>query len=294
MSTLSLKITDLMNLNNIKNETELANYIKVAHEDLRRFLSCKSKNPDKKILKKIANFFELSVDELMQDNRMESIYISDNERYHDSPSSVLRYLMRDIGDISEGELFRRTGVPQPTIHRILSGATPNPRMDSIEPLAEFFNVTPDQMLGRIPLPKDRIPGTFVTLSETKKMVPLLNWSEIVYWPNILKNTDFKTDRNWVTSESGIKGEAFALKITSADYLPEFRNGTIIIIDSNRKPKNGDFAIGVSKKNNTVILGRILIDNDYSIIIPLVGNYSELPIGRAIDVCGIISEAKHRY
>ncbi|MBV8802197.1 MAG: helix-turn-helix domain-containing protein [Gammaproteobacteria bacterium] len=291
MTTLSLKIHHLMELKNIT-EMELSKYIKIPYKEFNHFLS--SKHPDKKILKKIANFFELSVDDLIQDNRMESIYISEGERYHDSPSSVLRYLMHDIGDISEGELFRRTGVPQPTIHRILSGATPNPRIDSIEPLAEFFNVTPDQMLGRIPLPKDRIPGTFIALNETKKIVPLLDWPEIASWPNILKNSNFKTNRTWITSESGIKGEAFAIKIINEDYLPEFRNGTIIIVDVTRIAKSGDFAVGVQNKNNIATLGRILIDNKTSIFIPLIGKYSELFIGRTVNLYGIVAEAKHHY
>jgi transcriptional regulator with XRE-family HTH domain len=294
MSVLSLKISDLMNVNNIKSEAELAKIIKIARDDLHRFLTSKSKNPDKKILNKIAEFFEVSVDELIQDNRIESIYISENERHHDSPSSVLRYLMKDIGDISEGELFRRTGVPQPTIHRILSGATPNPRMDSLEPLAEFFNVTPDQMLGRIPLPKDRIPGTFVALTETKNIVPLLHWSEIVYWPKILKNPDFKTDRNWITSESKIKGAAFALKIMSTDYLPEFRNGTIIIVDSNRTPKQGDFALGIAKKNNAAVLGQVSREKNNLVLVSFSESYGELIIGRSVDLCGVITEARHQF
>lgn len=294
MSALSLKITDLMTVNNIKSEAELAKYIKIARNDLHRFLTSRSKNPDKKILNKIAEFFEVSIDELIQDNRVESIYISENERHHNTPGSVLRYLMKDIGDISEGELFRRTGVPQPTIHRILSGATPNPRMDSIEPLAEFFNVTPDQMLGRIPLPRDRIPGTFVALTETKNIVPLLHWSEIVYWPKILKNPDFKTDRNWITSVSGIKGAAFALKITSTDYLPEFRNGTIIIVDSTRTPKNGDFVLGIAKKNNAAVLGQVSLEKNYLVLVALSESCGELVIGRAVDLCGVIAEARHHF
>ena len=97
MNTLSLKITNLATLNNVT-ETELAKHIKMSLGDLHHFLL--SKHPDKKILKKIAQFFEIPVDELIQDNRIESIYIAENERYHDTPSSVLRYLMPD-SDITQ-------------------------------------------------------------------------------------------------------------------------------------------------------------------------------------------------
>jgi transcriptional regulator with XRE-family HTH domain len=285
---------DLMQQHRIQNDSELARYIKVAHADLKRFLASKTKNPDKIILSKLAAYFEISIDELIQDNRVESIYIAEDNRHHETPGAVLRYLMQEIGNISEGELFRRTGVPQPTIHRILSGATPNPRMDSIEPLAEFFNITSDQMLGRIPLPVDRIPGTFMALRETKKALPLLSWLEVVNWPGLMKNPDFKTNRQWVSSDSGIKGDGFALEMMNTDYLPEFRQGTIIIVDSKRTPKQGDFALGVLKKNNLVVLGQMVIENNSSLLLPLSGSARVLFIDQDVLLRGVIAEAKHQF
>ena len=45
--------------------------------------------------------------------------------------------MRDRG-WSEGELARRSGVQQPTIHRIITGETKSPRRDKIERIAKAF------------------------------------------------------------------------------------------------------------------------------------------------------------
>jgi transcriptional regulator with XRE-family HTH domain len=49
--------------------------------------------------------------------------------------------------ISQAALSRATGVAQPTINRILCEVTLNPRHDSMERLADFFDVTPDSMYG---------------------------------------------------------------------------------------------------------------------------------------------------
>ena len=49
--------------------------------------------------------------------------------------------------ISQAALSRATGVAQPTINRILCEVTLNPRHDSMERLANFFDVTPDSMYG---------------------------------------------------------------------------------------------------------------------------------------------------
>ena len=53
------------------------------------------------------------------------------------------------------ELQRETGVPQPTIHRILTGESTDPRTKTLRPLADFFRVSVSDMRDRdlsIPTP----------------------------------------------------------------------------------------------------------------------------------------------
>ncbi|TAA42499.1 helix-turn-helix domain-containing protein [Pseudoxanthomonas winnipegensis] len=57
-----------------------------------------------------------------------------------SVAENLRELMRLRG-ISENELSRQTGVPQPTIHRVLAGSSADPRDGTLRPLAFFFKVS---------------------------------------------------------------------------------------------------------------------------------------------------------
>jgi transcriptional regulator with XRE-family HTH domain len=47
--------------------------------------------------------------------------------------------------ISENELARKTGVPQPTIHRVLKGKSEDPRDATLRPLAGFFGVSVEQL-----------------------------------------------------------------------------------------------------------------------------------------------------
>jgi len=62
-----------------------------------------------------------------------------------------------IEALSENQLSRNTGVPQPTIHRILSGRVGDPRDGTLRPLAEYFGVTVEQM--RTVLPRPGTPPT---------------------------------------------------------------------------------------------------------------------------------------
>jgi|TARA_B110000259_G_scaffold79327_1_gene92923 transcriptional regulator with XRE-family HTH domain len=63
--------------------------------------------------------------------------------------SMLLYKLMKQRQVSQTSLSRATGVPQPTINRILNGVTLYPRHDSMVRLANFFDVTPDSMYGSL-------------------------------------------------------------------------------------------------------------------------------------------------
>jgi transcriptional regulator with XRE-family HTH domain len=59
-------------------------------------------------------------------------------------SKQLAKLMRDQ-NLSQSALSRATGVPKPTINRILSEVTREPRRDSVVRIANYFGVTPESL-----------------------------------------------------------------------------------------------------------------------------------------------------
>ena len=62
-----------------------------------------------------------------------------NRQMRESMSTELARLMKLEG-ISQSGLSRATGVPQPTINRILSQVTQDPRRDSMISIANYFGV----------------------------------------------------------------------------------------------------------------------------------------------------------
>lgn len=69
----------------------------------------------------------------------------------------------DQQGLNETALARATGVPQPTIHRLLNANTLDPRDSTLRPLAEHFGVTVEQLRTALPDPlppllKKRIPA----------------------------------------------------------------------------------------------------------------------------------------
>lgn len=76
-------------------------------------------------------------------------------------SSILSHLMAEIG-IKSAQLARETGIGQPVVHRLMTGATENPQVLTLKPIADFFDVSLDQLLGLSPLNKQK-PMDNITL-----------------------------------------------------------------------------------------------------------------------------------
>lgn len=90
-------------------------------------------------------------------------------------SKQLSKLMRD-NSLSQSALSRATGVPQPTINRILSGVTREPRRDSVVRIANFFGITPESLYESGSAKSPRTP-TAETVEEIYKRIAMLSITE---------------------------------------------------------------------------------------------------------------------
>ena len=72
-------------------------------------------------------------------------------------ADILGRLMQKY-EIGENALARATGVTQPTIHRILTGESSDPKTGSLRPIAEHFGITVAQLRGDEPLQGLPVPG----------------------------------------------------------------------------------------------------------------------------------------
>lgn len=117
----------------------------------------------------------IHVNELMdsfQINFMTKFVIMKNTRI----GQILNRLMTEK-KIRVAELARRVNLPQPTVHRIATGACEHPHLSSLEPIASFFSISIDQLKGHEP----------IQWLDRASKVPLLTWEDALHWP---VNKDF--------------------------------------------------------------------------------------------------------
>ena len=154
-------------------------------------------------------------------------------------------------NISEAELARQTGLPQTTVNRLLLGSTADPRASTLRPIAKFFDITIDQLLGIEDIPQDRISGTFrATNRDAWTHVPIIEWNDAIAWLLEMTTTTYTLTTNGPS--------LIALLASSHSHYcppsmePMFRRDSILIIDPDADLVDGKYVILTLDGSNTVI------------------------------------------
>ncbi len=83
-------------------------------------------------------------------------------------SNILSHLMAKTG-IKSAELARKTGIGQPVVYRLMTGTTENPQILTLKPIADFFGVSIDQLIGLTSLENQKPLNTTLVHDLTNKL-----------------------------------------------------------------------------------------------------------------------------
>ncbi|MDQ8039052.1 MAG: S24 family peptidase [Rickettsiella sp.] len=202
-------------------------------------------------------------------------------------SNILKGLMAELG-INESELARRTGIGQPVVHRICSGETDNPKVATLSPIANFFAISISQLIGDEPLPTDRIAGTFNPEAQGWRQIPLLEWEQVLSWPNLSQKS---APLPAISTDIELSQHAYALAVRDTTMEPRFPEGTVLIVDPNLKPNNLDFAIIHVEGHDLPNFKQILIDGGHTILKPLNSDFKTLLLDKPHKFLGVMIQSR---
>ncbi|KTD66774.1 HTH-type transcriptional regulator [Legionella steelei] len=171
-------------------------------------------------------------------------------------SNNLQHLMRIHGNISVSELARLTGLPQPTIHHILSGSTKNPRKKALEELSNFFSVSVNELTGLETLPAV-IPDVIKEDLQIST-IPIIEWDSLKTWPLEANKIH---DKQEILINQKIAKNSFALIMPDDSMEPLFQKNSLLIFDSGKNPKDRDFVIVNLSKEGVVLFNRLFSENN---------------------------------
>lgn len=188
-------------------------------------------------------------------------------------------------NLSESELARQTGVCQPVIHRLASGETDNPKIESLRPIAKFFSISLDQLVGDAPLLSDQ---PLFYIEQELFNLPLITLKEAILWPENRGNTFYST---LVQTDLKISDQAYAIRLKDSTMYPMFPDGTLLIIEPNQQCMHKDFVIAYKKGQQQAIFKQILIDGKYHYLKSVSPDYPSQKMTKHDKILGVMLQAR---
>jgi SOS-response transcriptional repressor LexA len=138
------------------------------------------------------------------------------------------------------------------------------------------------------LPANRLPGTFNPTAQAWQQVPLLDWDQVLEWPNAA--TLGKPTQS-VSSDMPLSEKAYALAVKDTTMEPRFPENTIIIVDPAIQPTNRDFAVVHLEGQKHPTFKQILIDGDTAYIKPLNPDFKAQLLDKKYKFLGVVVQAR---
>lgn len=160
------------------------------------------------------------------------------------------------------DLAREVNLPQPTIHRIVTGQSTRPYKSSLEPIAKYFDVTSEQLLGLHPLPADQEGSQFIennimpNLTEGFQIIPLQRWDSLF---------DINVKSEGQLAVGNVSKRAFALIMQDYSMEPLFEKGSTLIFDPELTPIDHSFVLIKRIVTKSCVFRQLLIDHDQKYI-----------------------------
>lgn len=202
-------------------------------------------------------------------------------------SFVLQNLL-ELHHISPTELSRRSNVPQPTLHRLLSGPTRKPNSSTAEALCVFFKVNKNQLLGIEPLNHCRANDHLLR-------IPLVSWDNIYEF--YLDNFDVKFDIKTIVVDPTITKNSFALITTDSTMEPLFPPETTLIFDPTHEIKDRCYVLVFIKDEKKAIFRQLIIDGNLRFLKTLNPDIANIMIRKLTSddlILGTLIQAKKNY
>lgn len=201
-----------------------------------------------------------------------------------SLASNLKHLMTQRG-MTETELAKILNLPLMTIRRIASGETVDPRISTLKLISDYFNVPVDMLLS-----EEKMSSEIKSkVAASPQFVPILNW-EMVCDRNFL-NVRMETWDNWqpIANSEGqsLSPRSFALP-SKPSLQPRFPLGSLIIIDPDEEPDDGDLLLVRIGSNSELSFRELMIDPPNWLLQPVVLGSDLLKFNKNADsIVGVV-------
>ena len=164
----------------------------------------------------------------------------------------------EVRSLNEAQLARAVEMAQPTMHKLMSGATSDPRISTLVPIADYFGVSIDQLLGLAPLDAKMVISTEKSAHSAIKL-PVLPWDHLIEHRENLSKLTLSNWNEWITINKPVNKNGYATRVQNNSFPAPFSNNTVISVDPILPVVNGCYVLVKAANTNSISIKKCLFD-----------------------------------
>lgn len=178
----------------------------------------------------------------------------------------IQVLMKEKGIENVTELARRTRIPQPTMHRLISGEIKEPKYSLLKQVASYFKVPVSEIVEK-DIGSSKLSSNVIKAEEKFQFraIPVLGKAQLGsegYWEVLEYPIGYGDGYiKWPTRDP----DAFAFKCTGDSMKPRIKNGEYVVIEPNHTYLPGD-EVFIKTSEGEAMVKTFLYERDGVIVV----------------------------
>lgn len=167
-------------------------------------------------------------------------------------------------NLTISQLAEEINVTISTLSKLINGKVEDPRATTLKQLAQYFNISIDELLGIIP---------FQNTKELQKNIPILSIEQLSQ-PDKVNNVMSYKNIHLVGLNPQ---ECFISYIDSPAMYPLFDKNTLIVFHKTSHIQHGQYVLCRLFQSNEILLRQISIDGTCRILQPLNNDFQNVKL-----------------
>lgn len=207
--------------------------------------------------------------------------------------------LRAAAGLSQKAVWTALGVSNATYSNWESGVVKELKGGNLQKVCAFYKVTPDYLLhgkGKPPAPiagkvvepvAQAVAKEQVIPINSLGVVPLISLTQAGRWAEVDPPSLFDAAYRWTSHVAEVGPRAYAVQVSGDVMEPEISDGSILIVDPDRVPEDGQVVIVRHQGDETPSVKRLVIDGSRRYLKPDNARYPVVS-GEPNDVyCGVV-------
>jgi SOS-response transcriptional repressor LexA len=193
-------------------------------------------------------------------------------------------------NLTPTEISRGANVPQPTVSRLFTGTTEDPRASTLEAIANFFHITVDQLIGNQPITVSSIQDA---LDKKVTYLPIFSQDKSDELVSRVEKATFANWADWLEIEPSIPESCFAIEVKGDSMWPQFIEGTLAVINPQLKPHHRDYVLCALAENG-IVLRQYLEEGAERLLKPINYGYNNIALKENDKILGVVIQSRSDF